>query len=155
MKRFQRQWQQRRTTNKYRSENISWTFGSCDICLGFYGSLSSNSRIFHSYVDLNIAAEGLQILTFVRHSWPLNIEDSVTRGIRLWWSSPRIRATQTYCRDFTWSATAGIRTFNFPYARRNLTFIKPPYLICTYIWFFRSPGWTRHITHQLESYFIV
>ena len=46
------------------------------ICL-FIWSLSSHSRIFHSYVDVTIAGEGLQILTYARHSWPLSSEGSL------------------------------------------------------------------------------
>ena len=41
-------------------------------------SLSSHSRIFHSYGDVNIAVEGLQIFTYARHSWPLSSEGSLT-----------------------------------------------------------------------------
>ena len=37
----------------------------------FIWSLSSHSRIFHSYGDVTNAGEGLQILTYARHSWPL------------------------------------------------------------------------------------
>ena len=40
-------------------------------------SLSSHSRIFHSYGDVTIAGEGLQILTYARHSWPLSSEGSL------------------------------------------------------------------------------
>ena len=39
--------------------------------------LSSHSRIFHSYGDVTITGEGLQILTHARHSWPLSSEDSL------------------------------------------------------------------------------
>ena len=44
---------------------------------------------FHSYGYVTIANEGLQILTYVRHTWPLSSEGSlalkptVTRGILL------------------------------------------------------------------------
>ena len=38
---------------------------------------SSHLRIFHSYGDVTIAIEGLQIFTYVRHSWPLSSEDSL------------------------------------------------------------------------------
>ena len=34
----------------------------------------SHSIIFQSYGDVTITAEGLHILTFARHSWPLNSE---------------------------------------------------------------------------------
>ena len=47
------------------------------VCL-FVWSLSSHSRIFHSYGDVTIACEGLQILTYARHSWPLSSEGSLT-----------------------------------------------------------------------------
>ena len=43
-------------------------------CL-FVWSLSSHSNIFHSYGDV-IAGEGLQLLTYARHSWPLSSEGS-------------------------------------------------------------------------------
>ena len=45
-------------------------------CL-FIWSFSSNSRIFHSYGDVTIASEGLQILTCARRSWPLSSEGSL------------------------------------------------------------------------------
>ena len=40
------------------------------VCL-FVLSLSSHSSIFHSFGDITIAGEGLQILTYARHLWPL------------------------------------------------------------------------------------
>ena len=40
--------------------------------------LWSHSRIFHSYGDVTIAGEGLQILTYGRHSLPLSSEGSLT-----------------------------------------------------------------------------
>ena len=43
----------------------------------FVWGLSSHSRIFHSYGDVTIAGEGLQILTCARHSWPLSSEGSL------------------------------------------------------------------------------
>ena len=47
------------------------------ICL-FVWCFSPHSRIFHSYWDVTIAGEGLQILTYARHSWPLSSEGSLT-----------------------------------------------------------------------------
>ena len=44
----------------------------------FFLSLSSHSRVFHSYGDVTIAGEGLQISTYARHSWPLSSEGSLT-----------------------------------------------------------------------------
>ena len=52
------------------------------ICL-FVSGFSSHSRFFHSDGDVTIAGEGLQILTYARHSWPLSSEGSL--------------AYQTYC----------------------------------------------------------
>ena len=48
------------------------------VCLFVYLGLSSHLRIFHSYGDVTIAGEGLQILTYARHSWPLSSEGSLT-----------------------------------------------------------------------------
>ena len=45
----------------------------CLFCLG----LSFHSIIFHSFGDLTIAGEGLLILTFARHVWPLSSEGSL------------------------------------------------------------------------------
>ena len=47
------------------------------VCL-FVWSLSSHSRIFHSYGDVTIAGEGLQILIYARNLWPLSSEGSLT-----------------------------------------------------------------------------
>ena len=38
---------------------------------------SSHSRIFNSYGDVTFAGEGLQSLTYPRHSWPLSTESSL------------------------------------------------------------------------------
>ena len=46
-------------------------------CL-FVWSLSSHSRIFHSYGDVTIAGEGLQIFSYARHSWPMSSEGTLT-----------------------------------------------------------------------------
>ena len=45
------------------------------VCLEFIVQLE---RIFHSYGDVTIAGERLQILTFARHSWLLSSEGSLT-----------------------------------------------------------------------------
>ena len=45
-------------------------------CL-FFGGFSSHWRIFHSYGYVTIAGERLQILTYVRHSWPMSSEGSL------------------------------------------------------------------------------
>ena len=43
------------------------------VCLEFF----VHSKHFHSFGDVNIAREGLQILTYARHSWPLSSEGSL------------------------------------------------------------------------------
>ena len=43
------------------------------VCCGFCPTL----RIFHSYGDVTITGEGLQILSCTRHSWPWSSEDSL------------------------------------------------------------------------------
>ena len=58
------------------------------ICL-FVWRFSPYSGIFHSFEDVTIAGEGLQILTYARHLRPLSSEGSLAchtycdRGIRL------------------------------------------------------------------------
>ena len=57
----------------------------------FYVHISSHSRIFHSFGDVTFAGEGLQILSYAQHLWPLSSKGlfrvsatpTVTRGIRL------------------------------------------------------------------------
>ena len=39
---------------------------------------SSHSRIFHSFGNVTIAGEGLQIVTYARQLWPLSSEGSLT-----------------------------------------------------------------------------
>ena len=41
-------------------------------------------RICHSYEDVTFAGEGLQILTYSRHSWPLSHERSLACHGSLW-----------------------------------------------------------------------
>ena len=48
-----------------------------DLIVCLFGVFSSNSIIFHSFGDIIIAGEGLQILTYARHSWPLISEGSL------------------------------------------------------------------------------
>ena len=43
----------------------------------FACGFSSHSKNFHSHGDVTMAGEGLQILTYARHSWPLNSECSL------------------------------------------------------------------------------
>ena len=55
-----------------------YLYCSLFVCLFVFWSLSSHSIIFHSYGDVIIAGEWLQILTFARHSWLLSSEVSLT-----------------------------------------------------------------------------
>ena len=43
----------------------------------FVRGFTSHSRIFHSHGDVTITSEGLQILTYARHSGPLSREGSL------------------------------------------------------------------------------
>ena len=45
------------------------------VCLGFFVPIG---RIFHSCGDVFTTGEGLQILTYARHLWPLRSEGSLT-----------------------------------------------------------------------------
>ena len=45
------------------------------ICL--FGVFLSHWKIFHSFGDVNIAGEGLQILTYAWNLWPLSSEGSL------------------------------------------------------------------------------
>ena len=44
------------------------------VCLWFF---RPTRKIFHSCEDVTIAGEGLQLLTYARHSWPLSSEGSL------------------------------------------------------------------------------
>ena len=59
---------------------LSFTHSTNDLSKHFFlfvWGLSSHSRIFHSYGDVNITGEGLQILTNALHSWQLSSERSL------------------------------------------------------------------------------
>ena len=93
----------------------------------FVWGFSSHSRIFHSYEDITIASEGLQILTYAPHSWPLSSKGSLAStpacDIVLYWSSPRTRDTHRYCwveLALLRFVVARIRTPNLPHARLTL-----------------------------------
>ena len=85
------------------------------LCL-FAWSLSSHTRIFHSYGDVTVVGEGRQILTYAWHSWPLSSEGSLACHTYcdagnpfVEWSSPRTRDTHTY----SWAFSNGIVTSCF------------------------------------------
>ena len=68
--------------------------------------------VFHSYGDVTITGEGLQMFTYTRYSWPWNSGGSLAchtcsdRGIALQWLSLRTRDTHTYCKAFNNGAVA-------------------------------------------------
>ena len=74
------------------------------VCLFLWG-FSSDFKIFYWYGDVTITDEGLQILTYTGHSWPLSSEVSLAChtyfNSRLWWSSTRTRDTYKCCRAFS------------------------------------------------------
>ena len=123
------------------------------VCL-FVWSFSSHSRIFHSYGDVTIAGEGLQIFTFDRHSWPLSSEGSLTCHTYCDTGHPFIMVISedplhSHLLPSVWqwsfhylflrprSVATGIRTPNLLHVRRHLLckflcfrayIIKPPQL---------------------------
>ena len=56
----------------------NFQYPSTHVCFYFFvWGFSSHSKIFHSYGDVTITGKGLQILTYIRHSWPLCSEGSL------------------------------------------------------------------------------
>ena len=56
-------------------QNFTKFCASVSVCL--FGVFCPTRDFFHSYGDVTIAGEGLQILTYARHSWPLSSEVSL------------------------------------------------------------------------------
>ena len=81
-----------------------FSFRCLNYCLFVWGILS-HSRNFHSFGDVTIAGEALQIFTYARHSWSLSSEGSLTCntycGQPFIWSSLWVRDTHTCCRAFS------------------------------------------------------
>ena len=135
------------------NSNNYWTPMSI-VCL-FVWSLSSHSRIFHSYGDVSITGEGLQILTYSRHLWPLSSECSLVchtycdTGFPFimviseepWYSHLLPSVLQWSCHYLflrVRSVEAGIRTPNLPLAGANaLTHRPPPRSLWTLIFHLR------------------
>ena len=101
---------------------------SC-VCFEFFVPLEN----FHSFGEVTIAVEGLQILTFARHFWPLSSEGSsafhtycdtghpfiMVISEDPWHSHVMPRVFQWsyhYLFYRIWSVAAGIRTLNLPLA---------------------------------------
>ena len=100
------------------------------VCL-FVRSFSSQSRIFHSFGDVTITGEGLQILTYALRVWPLNSEGSLACltycdmghpfimviSLDAWHSHLLPSVWQWSCHYLYWRlryVAAGIRTPNLP-----------------------------------------
>ena len=128
-------WPNLRKYGKWEYKKLLYT-GLLNVCSNslslilFYGSFLS--RMFHSYGDVTITGEGLQILTFARISWPLSSEGYLTCHTYCNIGSPfviiiRTLDTYTCCRAFgsgaatsRLSVAVGIRIANFPNARQTL-----------------------------------
>ena len=78
--------------------------------LFFLWSFSSHSKNFHSFGDVTIAGEGLQILTYAQSFCPLSSGSSLACHTYCDMghpSSPRTCDTLTLCRAFgSWAVTA-------------------------------------------------
>ena len=76
------------------------------VCLG--GFFLSHSRLLNSYGDITFTGEGVQILTFARHSWSLSSKCDLAchtycdmgHPFTCMWSSPMTHDTHIYCRAF-------------------------------------------------------
>ena len=62
---------------KIPTEESKHEFKKWRVCWRF----SSHSIIFHSFGDVTIAGEGLQILTYARHLWPFSSESCLAYHI--------------------------------------------------------------------------
>ena len=82
----------------YSKDHLTFVFNV--VCLGFF---LSHLRIFYSFGDVTIAGEGLQILSYARHSWPLIREGSLVCHTYCDTGHPslRTRDTNTYCQVFS------------------------------------------------------
>ena len=127
---------------------IDWWF----VCLGF----SSHSRIFHSYGDVTITVEGLKVLTYARHSWPLSSEGSSACHTYCDTGHPFIMVISedpwhSHLLPSVWqwrfrylflqlrSVAAGIRTPSPPFARRRCNPLRHRRgWDLTYKWFLRT-----------------
>ena len=111
---------------------LNWIINSqrlCFICL-FVWSFSSHSIIFHSFGYVTIAGEGLQILTYARHLWPLSSEGSFACHIYCDTGHPFIVVisedpadTHTYCLAFG----RGVVTICFNLGLSRLGFEHPTF----------------------------
>ena len=117
---------------------VYWVFACLSLCFClFVWGVTSLSRMFHSYGYITTTSEGLQILTFVRHSWPLSSEGSSACHIycntgHLFiivisedpWHSHLLQSIPQWSYQYLFlrlrSVAAGIRTPNLTHTRRAL-----------------------------------
>ena len=106
------------------------------LCFFFAWGFSYHSKFFHSYGDINIVCEGLQILTCDRHSLPLSRKGSLACHPYLTWGIPiyghlqgpmtltptaKRLAVELSLPVFTTEVCrAGIRKPNIPHERQKL-----------------------------------
>ena len=87
-------------------------------------------EFFHSYGDVTIACEGLQMLTCAWDSWPLSREGSLAchtyfdTGHPFIMFSPRTPDTHTYCRAF---GSGAVTTCFYDLGLSRLGFKHPTY----------------------------
>ena len=110
-----------------RVNNLEVLFESKESYLFVWG-FTSNLRIFHSYGDLIITDEWLQIFTYARQSWPLSSESFLAFIMVIseepWHSYLLPRVWQWSCHYLFLRhryVAAGIRTISLPHARLTLS----------------------------------
>ena len=63
------------------NSHVLWKFqdnsNRNDLFVSWFGVFRPTREFYHAYGDVIIAIEGLLILTYARHSWPLSIEGSL------------------------------------------------------------------------------
>ena len=123
----------------YICNNVLRKFDCLFACLGFFVPLEN----FHSYGDVTITGEGLQILTYARHLWPSSSEGSLPCHTLYDKGHPFIMVisedpSHSHLLLIVWqcschylflrlrSVVAGIRTPNLPLAGRTLLPTAPP-----------------------------
>ena len=121
-----------------REKKLSLKVNNILVCL--FGGFSSHSQVFHSYGDLIITVEGLQMFSYTRHSWQLSSEGSLACHTYCDTGHPFIKVISYDPCHWQWSClylflrheslVAWIRTPNLQLARRML---KPtaPSLQCS------------------------
>ena len=92
--------------NRFRSQVWPEQRALTRVLLLLVWGLLCHSRLFHYYRDVTITGDGLQILTYARHSWPLSSEVSLACHTYCDTGHPLIMVISedpwhTYCRAFS------------------------------------------------------